>query len=168
MRSTLLTHISSFLPVILTSFNRNFRGRNDGNAKTQNMLASPEIVTAMAFAGRLDFNPITDTLKGPDGSDFRFEPPSGEELPSRGFTPGDEAYLPRPCPEPIAATPIAIAPTSTRLEPLEAFDTPFKNGNYELSNMKCLLRIRGKCTTDHISAAGPWLKYKVRISDAQV
>ncbi|PWN44436.1 putative mitochondrial aconitate hydratase [Ceraceosorus guamensis] len=151
--------------VILTSFNRNFRGRNDGNAKTQNMLASPEIVTAMAFAGRLDFNPITDTLKAPDGSDFRFEPPSGEELPSRGFTPGDESYLPRPCPEPIASTPIAISPTSSRLEPLEAFDTPFKSGNYELSDMKCLLRIRGKCTTDHISAAGPWLKYKGHLSN---
>lgn len=151
--------------VILTSFNRNFRGRNDGNAKTMNMLASPEMVTAMAFAGRLDFNPITDSLIAPDGKPFKFDPPQGEELPSRGFAQGALEYLPKPVPEPQPETPIAISPTSSRLEHLEAFPSPFAQtaaeGKYELPTMRCLLRIRGKCTTDHISAAGPWLKYKV-------
>ncbi|KDN47571.1 aconitate hydratase [Tilletiaria anomala UBC 951] len=152
--------------VILTSFNRNFRGRNDGNSKTMNMLASPEIVTAMAFAGRLDFNPMTDTLKAPDGSDFKFEPPSGNELPTRGFVPGDTSYLPAAAPEPQPSTEVLISPTSQRLEPLQPFNSPFASrADFELPSMRCLLRIRGKCTTDHISAAGPWLKYKGHLSN---
>ncbi|PWN50525.1 putative mitochondrial aconitate hydratase [Violaceomyces palustris] len=155
--------------VILTSFNRNFKGRNDGNVKTMNLLASPEIVTAMAFAGRLDFNPMTDSLIAPDGKPFKFEPPKSEQLPSKGFAQGNISYLPKPMPEPQPHIQVAINPSSTRLEPLEPFDSPFAataaEGKYELPAMRCLLRIRGKCTTDHISAAGPWLKYKGHLSN---
>lgn len=155
--------------VILTSFNRNFRGRNDGNSKTWNLLASPEIVTAMAFAGRLDFNPMTDSLTGPDGRPFKFEPPQSDVLPKQGFAQGNLEYLPTPMPEPQANAEILISPTSSRLEPLEPFPSPFSataiDGKYELASMRCLLRIKGKCTTDHISAAGPWLKYKGHLSN---
>ncbi|GAC71761.1 aconitase/homoaconitase [Moesziomyces antarcticus T-34] len=155
--------------VILTSFNRNFRGRNDGNSKTWNLLASPEIVTAMAFAGRLDFNPMTDTLTAPDGKPFKFEPPKSDVLPASGFAQGDIGYLPAPMPEPQPDTEVLISPTSARLEPLQPFDSPFAataaQGKYELPTMRCLLRIKGKCTTDHISAAGPWLKYKGHLSN---
>ncbi|KAN0061689.1 aconitate hydratase [Thecaphora frezii] len=155
--------------VILTSFNRNFRGRNDGNTKTWNMLASPEIVTAMAFAGRLDFNPMTDSLTAPDGKPFKFEPPSSDVLPASGFAQGNTDYLPRPVPEPEPDAEVVIDPSSSRLEPLQPFDSPFAataaEGKYELPSMRCLLRIKGKCTTDHISAAGPWLKYKGHLSN---
>lgn len=151
--------------VILTSFNRNFRSRNDGNSKTHNMLASPEIVTAMAFAGRLDFNPLTDSLTAPDGKPFKFEPPKGDELPMMGFTPGEASYLPYPAPAPQPDVAIAISPESTRLEHLQPFGSAFAGGKYELEDLRCLLRIQGKCTTDHISAAGPWLKYKGHLSN---
>lgn len=148
--------------VILTSFNRNFRGRNDGNSKTMNMLASPEIVTAMAFAGRLDFNPMVDSLVDPSGKPFKFDPPKGDELPINGFIPGNLEYLPSPCPEPRPSVEVDIKSDSQRLEYLQPFDSPFEGKEkLELENMRCLMRIRGKCTTDHISAAGPWLKYKV-------
>lgn len=156
--------------VILTSFNRNFRGRNDGNGKTLNFLAAPEIVTAFAFAGRLDFNPMTDAITKADGFEFRFEPPQQEELPSQGFAQGDTTYLPEPMPEPQPEVQVAISPESERLETLAPFASPFRaedtlQGKYELPGLRCLLRIRGKCTTDHISAAGPWLKYKGHLSN---
>lgn len=156
--------------VIVTSFNRNFRGRNDGNPHTLHFLAAPEIVTALAFAGRLDFNPMTDALRAPDGSEFRFAPPPYEELPARGFTPGDESYLPAPMPAPQPDVQVAIDPASERLETLQPFESHFApsavaQGRYELPAMRCLLRVRGKCTTDHISAAGPWLKYKGHLSN---
>ncbi|CAO1630451.1 unnamed protein product [Parajaminaea phylloscopi] len=151
--------------VILTSFNRNFRSRNDGNSKTHNMLASPELVTAMAFAGRLDFNPVTDSLTAPDGKPFKFDPPTGDELPTRGFTAGQVSYLPYAAPEPQPDVEVAISPDSSRLEHLAPFDSAFKDGKYELDGLRCLLRIKGKCTTDHISAAGPWLKYKGHLSN---
>ncbi|CED85427.1 aconitate hydratase [Phaffia rhodozyma] len=145
---------------ILTSFNRNFKARNDGNLKTMNFLASPEVVTAMAFSGSLSFNPMTDSLLDKNGQPFKFDAPSGIKLPSGGFTPGDLSYSPTPSPEPQPDTPIAIAPDSTRLEVLAPFPSFFEAGPSELPTMKCLMRVRGKCTTDHISAAGPWLKYK--------
>jgi len=135
------------------------------------MLASPEIVTAMAFAGRLDFNPITDSLQLPDGSSFKFNPPSGDTLPSNGFIAGNTSYLPDIEPEPQREVQVDIKSDSLRLQYLEPFDSPFKgngkNGEdeLELSNLRCLMRIRGKCTTDHISAAGPWLKYKVSLEE---
>jgi homoaconitase len=155
--------------VILTSFNRNFKARNDGNAKTMNILASPEIVTAMAFAGRTDFNPMTDELIAPDGKPFRFSPPKGEQLPSNGFTPGNIEYLPNAMPEPQTDTEVLIDPNSSRLEHLMPFTSPFEEGkltgNYELPPMRCLMRIKGKCTTDAISAAGPWLRFKGHLTN---
>ncbi|WFD41624.1 aconitate hydratase [Malassezia psittaci] len=156
--------------VILTSFNRNFRARNDGNPETLNFLAAPEIVTAFAFAGRLDFNPTTDAIQKDDGTEFRFQPPSFEELPTSGFAQGDTSYLPTPMPEPQPDVEVAISPDSQRLEVLKPFASPFveqdtDRGRYELPALRCLLRIRGKCTTDHISAAGPWLKYKGHLSN---
>ena len=156
--------------VILTSFNRNFRARNDGNPQTLNFLAAPEIVTAFAFAGRLDFNPMTDAIQTKDGGEFRFHPPQFEELPSAGFAQGDTSYLPTPMPAPQPEVEVVISPESQRLEALKPFTSPFSeqdaaNGRYELPPLRCLLRIRGKCTTDHISAAGPWLKYKGHLSN---
>lgn len=152
--------------VILTSFNRNFKGRNDGNSQTWNMLTSPELVTAMAFAGRVDFNPRTDALTTPDGKEFRFEPPKGDVLPSKGYDLGNESLTPTPSPEPKPEVQVAISPSSQRLEVLQPFYSPFSpEGNWELPPLRTLLRVRGKCTTDHISAAGPWLKYKGHLSN---
>jgi homoaconitase len=149
---------------ILTSFNRNFKARNDGNLKTMNFLASPEIVTAMAFSGDLNFNPMTDSIETPNGP-FKFQPPSGDRLPPQGYTGGDLSFAPTPSPKPVPETEIAISPSSTRLEILEPFGSAFANGPTELPELTCLLRVRGKCTTDHISAAGAWLKYKGHLSN---
>ena len=143
---------------ILTSFNRNFKSRNDGNRLTMNFLASPTVVTAMAFSGKLSFNPITDSLTLPSGETFRFSPPSGQDLPSAGFTTGDNAYYPKPSPRPNSSVEVAIQPGSQRLEFLEPFPSYFGEtaGNrrgLELPPLEVLMRVRGKCTTDHISAA---------------
>jgi len=141
---------------IFTSYNRNFRGRNDGNPETMNFLASPELVTAMSYAGSTSFNPLTDTLTTPHGEPFRFSPPTGAELPPSGFEIGNPEFLPTsgaPSPE----TPVIVSPTSDRLALLEPF-APFPS--HDLSGLKVLYKITGKCTTDTISAAGPWLKYK--------
>ncbi|RUS27734.1 aconitase, partial [Jimgerdemannia flammicorona] len=143
---------------ILTSFNRNFRGRNDGNSKTMNFLASPEIVTAMTFAGTLTFNPMTDTLLDPQNRPFRFQPPHGDDLPSSGFAPGHATYQPPPpVPTPDPSVSIVVDPASTRLQVLKPF-RPW--GGREFKGVRVLVKVKGKCTTDHISAAGPWLKYK--------
>ncbi|WDK20413.1 aconitate hydratase [Colletotrichum graminicola] len=142
---------------ILTSYNRNFKGRNDGNPGTMNFLASPEIVTAMAYAGATTFNPMTDKLQTPDGKEFKFEAPQGLENPKAPFESG-VASLQAISPE--AHNPdvqVAIAPTSERLALLEPF-APFPES--DLSGLKVLVKVTGKCTTDTISAAGPWLKYK--------
>jgi len=157
---------------ILTSFNRNFAARNDGNRKTMNFLAAPDIVTAMAFAGSLSFDPTKDSLIGADGKPFKFDPPVGDELPARGFTAGNTSYLPEASPAPEPETELAISPTSTRLELLAPFDPHFTAEEFanpskalEFEDMRCLIRIRGKCTTDEISAAGAWLKYKGHLSN---
>ncbi|KAM0326878.1 hypothetical protein ACHAPQ_007566 [Fusarium lateritium] len=141
---------------ILTSYNRNFRGRNDGNPDTMNFLASPEIVTAMAFAGSTTFNPVTDSIKTPDGKDFKFSPPHGLEGPQTPFESGNaELGVLSQAPDPN--TKIAISPTSERL----AFLNPFPAfPSSDLSGLRVLVKVTGKCTTDTISAAGPWLKYK--------
>ncbi|PKY40354.1 aconitate hydratase [Rhizophagus irregularis] len=141
---------------ILTSFNRNFRNRNDNNPNTMNFLASPEIVTTMIFAGKLSFNPMTDALIDKDGEPFKFQSPHGDELPHQGFADGNEDL------EPIitvgnSSTKITIPENSSRLQKLEPF-SPW-HGN-EFKELKVLVKVKGKCTTDHISAAGPWLKYK--------
>ncbi|KAG8759971.1 aconitate hydratase [Ceratobasidium sp. 428] len=146
---------------ILTSFNRNFKARNDANSLTMNFLASPEVVMAISISGKLSFNPITDALTTPSGETFRFTPPTGDTLPAAGFTPGNLAYTPEPNPTPEPETKVVIEEDSSRLQVLKPFGKPFVDGEEkELKGMECLMRVRGKCTTDHISAAGPWLKYK--------
>lgn len=142
---------------ILSSYNRNFRGRNDGNPETMNFLASPEIVTAMSYAGSTSFNPLTDTITTPSGKPFRFQPPNGSELPgSQGFASGNPDFYPAST-SPSPETPVIVSPTSDRLALLEPF-TPFPE--HELKGLRVLYKVSGKCTTDTISAAGPWLKYK--------
>lgn len=153
----LKAHVSTIL-AILTSFNRNFKSRNDGNALTMNFLASPTIVTAMAFSGTLSFNPMVDSLPLPSGGSFKFSPPEGQDLPINGFTAGDVQYYPSPNPAPQPDVEIVIKKNSQRLELLEPFPSHFgeASGNtrgMELPPLKVLLRVRGKCTTDHISAA---------------
>ncbi|OBZ78764.1 Homocitrate dehydratase, mitochondrial, partial [Grifola frondosa] len=153
---------------ILTSFNRNFKSRNDGNRLTMNFLASPTVVTAMAFSGRLSFNPMSDSIPLPSGEQFKFSPPTGRDLPVAGFTPGDTTFYPSPTPAPQPDTEIVIKPDSQRLELLEPFSSHFGEHNrrgLELPSLKVLMRVRGKCTTDHISAAGPWLKYKGHLTN---
>jgi len=140
---------------IITSFNRNFTARNDGNPATHAFVASPELVTVMAFAGRLDFNPNTDTLIGSDGESFKFTSPSGEELPSRGFDSGEDTYQP-PAGD-GADVSVVINPSSDRLQKLEAFN-PWDGR--DIVDAAILIKAKGKCTTDHISMAGKWLKYR--------
>ncbi|KAL8711620.1 MAG: hypothetical protein Q9220_004030 [cf. Caloplaca sp. 1 TL-2023] len=142
---------------IFTSYNRNFKGRNDGNAATMNFLASPELVTAMSYAGSTTFNPLTDTLPTPSGTPFSFSPPVGPPLPASGtFAQGNPSLLPTPA-LPSPETDVIISPTSERLALLDPFP-PFPSG--ELTDIRVLIKISGQCTTDTISAAGPWLKYK--------
>ncbi|KAL8691136.1 MAG: hypothetical protein Q9218_003569 [Villophora microphyllina] len=141
---------------IFTSYNRNFKGRNDGNPATMNFLASPELVTAMSYAGATTFNPLTDTLPTPSGVPFKFHPPLGSDLPNAGFAQGNPAFLPTPG-VPSPETNVLIDPKSARLAALEPFP-PFPND--DLENLRVLIKIKGQCTTDTISAAGPWLKYK--------
>lgn len=141
---------------ILTSYNRNFKGRNDGNPGTMNFLASPEIVTAMAFAGSTTFNPMTDSIPTASGKEFRFTPPMGSEIPAQPFAPARPEFQPL-SQEPDASVAVAVSPTSERLALLDPFE-PFPNS--DLSGLRVLVKVTGKCTTDTISAAGPWLKYK--------
>ncbi|KAK3326398.1 hypothetical protein B0H66DRAFT_550848 [Apodospora peruviana] len=141
---------------ILTSYNRNFRGRNDGNPETMNFLASPEIVTAMAYAGSTTFNPMTDSITAPNGKEFRFPAPRGLEGPATPFEQGKEVFKALSQP-PNPDVQVAIAPRSQRLALLDPFD-PFPSS--DLAGLRVLVKITGKCTTDTISAAGPWLKYK--------
>ena len=140
---------------IITSFNRNFPARNDGNAETLAFIASPEIVTAMALAGRLDFNPLTDTLTAPDGTQVRLEPPEAPELPERGFDEDDSGYL-EPAEDPSTIE-VIVSPTSERLQLLKPFE-PWDGKDFD--RLPLLLKAKGKCTTDHISPAGPWLRYR--------
>ncbi|MBI3995059.1 MAG: aconitate hydratase [Nitrospirae bacterium] len=140
---------------IISSYNRNFPGRNDGSAETLSFLSSPEIVTAMAFAGTLDFNPITGVLTAADGTKIKFEPPRGEELPAQGFAKGEEGFeAPATDGDKIE---IDIPPTSERLQLLNPF--PRWDGK-DFTKLPILIKAKGKCTTDHISPAGPWLKYR--------
>lgn len=141
---------------IFTSYNRNFKGRNDGNAQTMNFLASPELVTAMSYAGSTTFNPMTDAIPTSSGEEFRFTPPVGEELPMAGFAIGNLDYQPTP-PRPDSSIEIQVSPSSDRLALLEPFE-PFPSS--DLQDMQVLYKVKGQCTTDTISAAGPWLKYK--------
>ena len=140
---------------IVTSYNRNFAKRNDGNAGTHAFVTSPEMVTMLSIAGRLDFNPLTDSLPTPSGKPFKFSPPSGAELPSKGFDPGANTFSPPPANG--SAVSVAVAPTSSRLQLLAPFDA--WDGS-DFVGLPVLIKAKGKCTTDHISMAGPWLKFR--------
>ncbi len=140
---------------IVHSFNRNFAKRADGNPNTHAFVASPEIVAAYAISGRLDFNPLTDTLLTEDGKQVKLDEPTGDELPAKGFAVEDNGYQ-APA-EDGSGVEIIVKPTSDRLQLLEPF-TPWDNK--EINGMKLLIKAKGKCTTDHISMAGPWLKYR--------
>jgi len=140
---------------IITSFNRNFAKRNDGNAATESFVASPEIVTALAIAGKLSFNPSKDSIPMKDGSKFIFDSPIGSELPDEGFADIESSDFLSGDLNPSAE--IIIDKNSSRLQTL----APFKKwDNKEIKNLRVLLKAEGKCTTDHVSPAGPWLKYR--------
>lgn len=140
---------------IITSFNRNFSKRNDGNPNTHSFVASPEIVTAMVMGGSLTFNPLTDTLTNEDGEQVKLAPPVGVELPAQGFEVEDAGF--QPPAESGKGISVEVNATSNRLQLL----TPFEPITGEdLESMRVLLKAKGKCTTDHISMAGPWLKYR--------
>ncbi|KAJ8922957.1 hypothetical protein NQ315_001503 [Exocentrus adspersus] len=140
---------------IVTSYNRNFTGRNDANPATHCFVTSPELVTALSIAGTLEFNPLADELQGADGKKFKLTPPFGDELPSKGFDPGQDTYV-----APVkdgGNLSVDVDPKSQRLQLLEPFD---KWDGKDLEDLTVLIKVKGKCTTDHISAAGPWLKYR--------
>jgi len=140
---------------IVHSFNRNFSKRADGNPNTHAFVASPELVTALAIAGDLTFNPMTDKLINEEGEEVMLTPPTGEELPQKGFAVEDAGFQ-APA-EDGASVEVAVAPDSQRLQLLEAFpEWAGKN----LTGAKLLIKAQGKCTTDHISMAGPWLRYR--------
>ncbi|HEY3270927.1 MAG TPA: aconitate hydratase [Geothrix sp.] len=140
---------------IITSFNRNFAARNDANPETCAFVASPEIVTAFVLAGRLTFNPETDSLTGADGKPFKLVPPSGDSLPRKGYDKGLATYQAPPQDHHLVE--VKIDPASQRLQKLE----PFKAWEgTDLTDLYILIKAQGKCTTDHISAAGPWLRFR--------
>lgn len=141
---------------IITSYNRNFSKRNDGNPATNAFVASPEIVTALAFAGKLTFNPLTDTLKNNKGEDVKLAEPKGDELPKNGYLKGVNGYV-APAADGSAVS-VEIDPNSKRLQRLFPFVHPDFEKDYK--NMYLLLKAKGKCTTDHISMAGPWLRFR--------
>jgi aconitate hydratase len=140
---------------IVTSYNRNFAKRNDGNANTYAFVASPEITTAMAIAGTLKFNPLNDYLTNVNGEKVRLKEPEGIELPVKGFAVEDAGF--QPPAQDGSKVQVEVSPTSDRLQLLEPFPAWKEN---DLKNLKLLIKAKGKCTTDHISMAGPWLKYR--------
>jgi len=140
---------------IVHSFNRNFAKRADGNPNTFAFVGSPELVTALAIAGDLSFNPLTDTLTNEKGEQVKFDAPSGDELPKKGFAVEDAGYL-APAVDGSSVS-VKVSPTSDRLQLLDPFAAW---EGVDLKNLKLLIKAKGKCTTDHISMAGPWLKYR--------
>ncbi|MEK9656798.1 MAG: aconitate hydratase [bacterium] len=145
---------------IITSFNRNFAKRNDGNPNTHAFVASPELVTAFVLAGRLDFNPLTDTLENAKGQQVKLDPPKGEAFSKDGFTVSDLGYL---APEEDGAEiEIAVSESSERLQLLPEYE---KNTVDRFSGLRLLIKVKGKCTTDHISMAGPWLKFRGHLAN---
>merc|ERR1719420_1014197 len=140
---------------IVTSYNRNFTGRNDANPATHGFVTSPEMTVALTLAGTLDFDPRSQKLKGADGQEFMLDSPYGDELPSQGFDPGEDTYQHPPTDG--SGVTVDVDPKSDRLQLL----TPFiKWDGKDLTDMRVLIKVKGKCTTDHISAAGPWLKFR--------
>ena len=141
---------------IVTSYNRNFPGRNDGKQETMNFIASPELVIALALDGSLSFNPLQDSLTAADGTKFRLDPPeSAPDVPKNGFVNTEDVYIP-PAKNPDDIQ-VMIDPKSERLQKLEPFDA--WNGQ-DFNDMHVLIKVKGKCTTDHISPAGPWLRLR--------
>ena len=141
---------------IVTSYNRNFPMRNDGQATTMNFIGSPEIVTALALAGRLTFNPMTDTIAGADGKPFKLTPPhAAPEVPPQNFAHGHSSYVAPP--EDGSRIELAVAPKSERIQLMEPW--PAWDGR-DFTDMPVLMKTKGKTTTDHISAAGPWLRFR--------
>jgi aconitate hydratase len=140
---------------IVTSYNRNFTGRNDANPATHGFVTSPEMTVALTLAGTLDFNPLKDTLTAADGSEFSLASPFGDELPENGFDPGMDTYQAPPADG--SAVQVDVNPSSDRLQLLTPFD---RWSGKDLEGMRILIKVKGKCTTDHISAAGPWLKFR--------
>ena len=141
---------------IVTSYNRNFPGRNDGKRETMNFIGSPELIIALALGGRLSFNPLKDSLVAPDGSKFKLEPPKrAPEVPSKGFQKTEGIYIP-PTKDPDSVE-VIISKNSERLQKLEPFSQWDEN---DFVNFPILVKAKGKCTTDHISPAGPWLFYR--------
>ncbi|HEY9555261.1 MAG TPA: aconitate hydratase [Acidimicrobiales bacterium] len=145
----------SKLNTIVNSYNRNFPKRNDGNANTLAFVTSPDTVIALALAGTLDFDPRTDTLTNDAGEEVLLDPPVGQALPDAGFDPGEETF--QAPPEDRSGVEVVVDPQSDRLQLLDAFE-PWDGNDY--AELRILLKAQGKCTTDHISAAGPWLKYR--------
>jgi aconitate hydratase len=140
---------------IVTSFNRNFAKRNDGNPETLAFVASPELTTALAIAGSLSFNPLTDKLINEKGESVMLDPPSGEELPPKGFLRDEKGFI-APAKD-GSSIEVKVNPDSERLQLLK----PFKPWDgKDLEDMPVLLKAKGKCTTDHISMAGPWLRFR--------
>ncbi|OAA81911.1 Aconitase-like core [Akanthomyces lecanii RCEF 1005] len=141
---------------ILSSYNRNFTGRNDGNPATHSFVTSPDLVVALTIAGSLHFNPLTDKLKDKDGKEFMLKPPTGGNgLPTNGYDPGQDTY--QAPPKDRSAVQVQVAPTSDRLQVLEPFQ-PWDGK--DVKDIPILIKAQGKTTTDHISMAGPWLKYR--------
>jgi len=141
---------------IVTSYNRNFPGRNDGKRETMNFIASPELVTALALGGNLSFNPLNDSLVASDGTKFRLDPPErAPDVPDREFVNVKDIYLP-PSENPDAVQ-VLIDPKSERLQKLEPFTAW---DGQDLNNLHIIMKAKGKCTTDHISPAGPWLRLR--------
>ncbi|MGI0003514.1 MAG: aconitase family protein, partial [Nitrosopumilaceae archaeon] len=141
---------------IVTSYNRNFPGRNDGKRETMNFIGSPELIIALALGGRLSFNPLKDSLVASDGSKFKLEPPKrAPEVPSKGFQKTEGIYIP-PSKDPDTVE-VIISKNSDRLQKLEPFSQWEEN---DFVNFPILVKAKGKCTTDHISPAGPWLFYR--------
>jgi aconitate hydratase len=140
---------------IVNSFNRNFPKRNDGSANTLSFVTSPDTVIALALAGRLDFNPITDSLTAPDGTSVKLQAPVGEVLPAKGYDAGRDTFTAPPADG--SGVKVEVSPTSDRLQLLAPF--PAWDGK-DYVRLPILMKAKGKCTTDHISAAGKWLKYR--------
>ena len=146
---------------IVTSYNRNFPARNDANPETMNFIASPELAVALGLGGRLSFNPLTDTLTGADGQEFKLDPPKpAPEVPPQGFDPGQSGYLEPP--ESGEDVEVVVDPQSNRLQILDPW--PAWDGN-DFADVPVLLKAQGKCTTDHISPAGPWLRFRGHLNN---
>ncbi len=145
---------------IVTSFNRNFKRRNDGNAETLSFIGSPEMVIALAAAGNISFNPLTDELEAADGSKFKLEPPTAPELPAKGFASAEAGFIAPP--EDRSAVDVSVDPQSKRIALLERFK-PWEGS--DLTDLVVLLKAKGKTTTDHISPAGPWLRFRGHIDN---